>query len=449
MQTEIGRVVKVREGKIRFLEIQDGKSTLVRQIVCDQSTKFFYRTEETTMDYDASIFGRGCFIRIDGKLVDRPEKRVGKGQMKEEILAIKVVGYGSIDAASDPIVSGVSLDRLRVVPHLRQRDPRLTAVFRVRDEIEFAIHSFMRSGWKRRVYIARTPILTAADCEGAGETFLIKDSKDFFRTPTDVALTVSGQLDGEASALALGDIYTFGPTFRAEHSDTSRHLAEFWMVEPELTFIDFEELQQFTISFIQYIIKWVLRECKDDIQYLQTHGEDKDLIKKLTKCSETPAKIITYREALDTLVEHLGYPPEEIKFGIDLESEMEKALVHYYGGGMLMVTHYPEELKSFYMSPSDSSRDPMVEGCVEAMDLLASGIGEIVGGSMREHDYDRLKAKMERLKIDIPTYLDLRKYSSVPHGGFGLGLERIVSYITGMHSVRDVIQMPHTYKHLS
>lgn len=454
MSTCTGQVVGFRPGRVSFLELQTSDTDRTIQLVCTKATKVLFDGKES--EITKKRFGFGCLIRATGTFQPRAQKselEEWQRYMNFELLVDTLESFGELDQAEYPVVPSVSLDTLRKHPTLRCRDPRIQAVMRIRSATKLAIATFMA---KHKVYQVDTPILTADDCEGAGEVFAVEGSQDFFSTATKVGLTVSGQLDGEAAALGLGQIYTMGPTFRAEHSDTTRHLSEFWMVEPELCFISFEELQQFTVKFLKAIVAEILDECFGDLVYLQLchrkaeskdeekettgRGYDTDLISKLEQFRYAEVTTIRYREAL-VLLQGMGYP--ELKFGDDLESEMEKKLTSHFKG-IVVVTHYPKSLKSFYMIPAED--DPEV---VEAMDVLAPGIGEIVGGSMREHRYEALKARMEELQINIPWYLDLRKWSTAPHGGFGLGFERMVMYLTGMKTIHDVIFRPRSYKKLT
>lgn len=410
-------------------------------MVCQKESKFLYK--DTDIDYSLTHFGPGCYIMAVGTKQERPFKKGSDSTIYQpyEILVKTITSYSKIDQLRYPMAKTISTETLRGLPYLRQHHPVFKSVLRVRSHLQDAIHSYMQS---RSVIKVDTPIITGDDCEGAGEIFMIEDSAKFFDRKDQVGLTVSGQLHGECAASGLKDIYTFGPTFRAEHSQTSRHAAEFWMVEPELSFIDFKDLQKFTVEFLLYIVKYIKEHCLDDLKYLERSGySQSDLIAKLDKVIETKPTTITYREALVLLVDKLGYTSDEIYFGMDLGSEMEKKITKHFDG-LVVVTHYPTELKSFYML--EDRADSKV---VEAMDILAPGIGEIVGDSMRESDYYILKSKMASTKVDIPWYLELRKDHCIPHGGFGLGFERMVMYVTGMSCIHDVTFMPRAYKRLA
>lgn len=444
-----GQVVGIREGKFTFLEVRTGSSVKTFQVVCDADTKFLYRGK--VCDFSRSRYGLWSLIQAKGTIQERPQKKVHGRYMHQELLAETVETWGEIDSSMFPIVPSATFETLRSHSILRPRDARISAVMRIRDSAKFAIMQFMKD---EGVCQVDTPVMTTDDCEGAGEMFSITGSDDFFGMRELIKLTVSGQLHGEAAAIALKRIYTFGPTFRAEHSQTSRHLAEFWMVEPELCFIDFEYLRKFTVEFLKYIVKTVLKECHDDIEFLQEchqkHPEslcDTELVQKLEKFVDASVTTIRYREALELLKTfdpsdiELKEKIHKLKFGDDLESEMEKALTRHFDG-IVIVTHYPKSLKSFYMMPTED--DPET---VDAMDVLAPGIGEIVGGSMREFRHEYLKKRMDEEGVSIPWYLDLRKMSTVPHGGFGLGFERMVMYLSGIHSIHDTIMCPRRYKH--
>lgn len=490
----IVRAVRQPSGKLLFLEVDDGKSPLKWQIVCDLQTTFLYPKDKTIfteaataasktpkesitpkesqlIPFSKAFFGEWCYVTIEvRKRIVRKAEKVGSWQHPEECQADKIQAYGSIEHATFPLppyiygTKSVKMSTLlKDYPQLRIRHPVTMAILRVRSVADQAIRKFMK---KREVLLAHTPILTGADCEGAGETFFIRDSAEFFGREDPVTLTVSGQLDGEVAALGLRSIYTFGPTFRAEHSRTRRHMAEFWMMEPELAFITYEELQTFIIDFLQFCIGYVLEKCALDLRFLDGSGYVKSgLLEKLQICMKEVKKI-DYVEAL-LLLRKLGYSEAETQFGIDLGSEMEMKLTEHFGS-MVMVLRYPTSLKSFYMkeciveSEVDKSDvidtsfgsdfkeviDTSFESVVECMDVLAPGIGEIVGGSMREEDYGKLKQKMEKLGVKIPWYLDLRKHSTVPHGGFGLGFDRFVQFLTGAKRIQHVAQMPRSYKSL-
>jgi asparaginyl-tRNA synthetase len=405
-------------------------------------------------------------LKVKGKLVES----LGKGQ-KLELKADEVEILGDSDPEKYPLQPKKhSLEFLREIAHLRFRTNTFGAVFRIRHALAFAVHKFFNE--KGFVYL-HTPIITASDAEGAGEMFKVstlpfdnpprKDdgtidfSEDFFGRATN--LTVSGQLEGELGATALGEIYTFGPTFRAENSNTARHLAEFWMIEPEMAFCDLEDNANLAEEFIQYIIRYVLEQNADDIEFLRTRllDEEKqkpqgerselDLLDKLRFVTENKFERVTYTEAIDILLQSSHYKKKkfqyDVKWGIDMQSEHERYLVEKHFKKPVIVTNYPKDIKAFYMRQNDDGKT------VAAMDILAPGIGEIVGGSQREERLDRLEQRMKEMHIpleDMWWYLDTRRFGTVPHAGFGLGFERMVLFVTGMSNIRDVIAFPRTPK---
>ncbi len=363
-----------------------------------------------------------------------------------------------------------SLEFLREIAHLRFRTNTFGSVFRIRHSLAFAVHKFFNE--KGFVYL-HTPIITASDAEGAGEMFKVTTlpfdnpprseeggidfSQDFFGRATN--LTVSGQLEGELGATAFGEIYTFGPTFRAENSNTARHLAEFWMIEPEMAFCDLEDNMNLAEEFIQYIIKYVMEHNADDLEFLrqrlleeekqkpQNERSELDLIQKLQFVTENKFERITYTEAIDILLQSPAYKKKkfqyDVKWGIDMQSEHERYLVEKHFKKPVIVTNYPKEIKAFYMRQNDDGKT------VAAMDILAPGIGEIVGGSQREERQDNLEQRMKEMHIPLEEmwwYLDTRRFGTVPHAGFGLGFERMVQFVTGMSNIRDVIAFPRTPK---
>ncbi|MGZ3937230.1 MAG: asparagine--tRNA ligase [Flavisolibacter sp.] len=405
-------------------------------------------------------------LKVTGQLVES----LGKGQ-KMELKAGQVEVLGDSDAEKYPLQPKKhSLEFLREIAHLRFRTNTFGAVFRIRHTLAFAIHKFFND--KGFVYL-HTPIVTASDAEGAGEMFRVttlsfdnpprKDNggidftQDFFGRSTN--LTVSGQLEGELGATAFGDIYTFGPTFRAENSNTARHLAEFWMIEPEMAFYDLEDNANLAEEFIQYIIKYTMENNADDLEFLrqrlldeekqkpQNERSELDLIQKLQFVTENKFERVSYTEAIDVLLQSPAYKKKkfqyDVKWGIDMQSEHERYLVEKHFKKPVIVTNYPKEIKAFYMRQNDDGKT------VAAMDILAPGIGEIVGGSQREERYDRLVARMKEMDIpadDLWWYLDTRRFGTVPHAGFGLGFERMVQFVTGMGNIRDVIAFPRTPK---
>lgn len=405
-------------------------------------------------------------LKVRGKVVPS----LGKGQ-KLELKATEIEILGDSDAEKYPLQPKKhSLEFLREIAHLRFRTNTFGSVFRIRHSLAFAVHKFFNE--KGFVYL-HTPIITASDAEGAGETFHVTSlpldkmprtdsdevdyAEDFFGRATN--LTVSGQLEGELGATALGDIYTFGPTFRAENSNTARHLAEFWMIEPEMAFYDLEDNANLAEEFIQYIIRYVMENNADDLEFLkqrlldeekqkpQQERSELDLLQKLQFVIDNRFERITYTEAIDILLQSPAYKKKkfqyDIKWGTDLQSEHERYLVEKHFKKPVIVTNYPKDIKSFYMRLNDDGKT------VAAMDILAPGIGEIVGGSQREERLEQLEKRMKEMSIpadELWWYLDTRRYGTVPHSGFGLGFERMVQFVTGMGNIRDVIPFPRTPK---
>jgi asparaginyl-tRNA synthetase len=395
---------------------------------------------------------------------------LGKGQ-KLELKADTVEILGDSDAEKYPLQPKKhSLEFLREKAHLRFRTNTFGAIFRIRHSLAFAIHKFFND--KGFVYL-HTPIITASDAEGAGEMFRVTTlpfdnpprlddgsidfAEDFFGRSTN--LTVSGQLEGELGATAFGEIYTFGPTFRAENSNTARHLAEFWMIEPEMAFCDLEDNMNLAEEFIQYIIRYAMEYNADDLEFLrqrlldeekqkpQAERSELDLIQKLQFITENKFERITYTEAIDVLLQSPAYKKKkfqyEVKWGIDMQSEHERYLVEKHFKKPVIVTNYPKDIKAFYMRQNEDGKT------VAAMDILAPGIGEIVGGSQREERMDKLTERMKEMHIpaeELWWYLDTRRFGTVPHAGFGLGFERMVQFVTGMGNIRDVIAFPRTPK---
>ncbi len=343
------------------------------------------------------------------------------------------------------------MEFLREKAHLRPRTNTFGAILRVRSALAFAIHRFFQ---ERGFYYLNTPLITGSDCEGAGAMFQVTTlplsdlpktedgavdySQDFFGKPT--ALTVSGQLEGELGATALGAIYTFGPTFRAENSNTPRHLSEFWMIEPEMAFYDIDDNMDLAEDFLKYCIRYALDNCRDDIEFLAEHY-DKELLERLEHVLEQDFVRLTYTEGIEIL-EKSGHKFEfPVKWGVDLQSEHKRYLVEKHFKRPVILTGYPKEIKAFYMKQNEDGRT------VRAMDVLFPSIGEIIGGSEREESYDKLLQRIEELGIpmkDMWWYLDTRRFGTVPHAGFGLGFERLVLFVTGMTNIRDVIPFPRT-----
>ena len=441
----------------QFIALNDGSCMSNLQIVID-------------LDTDAEVVKHittGAALSVEGLLI--PSQ--GKGQ-KYEVKAKSIEVLGDCDAEKYPLQlkNRPSLEYLREIAHLRFRTNTFGAVFRVRHSLAFAIHEFFNK--KGFVYL-HTPIVTASDAEGAGEMFRVTTlpfdnpprledrsidfKEDFFGKSTN--LTVSGQLEAELAAMAFGEVYTFGPAFRAENSNTTRHLAEFWMIEPEVAFNDLNDNMDLAEEFIKYIIKYALDNNREDLEFLtqrlvdeekqkpQNERSEMGLIEKLEFVFNSQFERITYTEAIDILLQSPAYKKKkfqyEVKWGIDMQSEHERYLVEKHFKKPVIVTDYPKEIKAFYMRQNEDGKT------VAAMDILAPGIGEMVGGSQREERLDKLEQRMK--EMDIPTeemywYLDTRRFGSVPHAGFGLGFERMVQFVTGMGNIRDVIPFPRTPK---
>lgn len=432
--------VRTRRGNkhVQFIQLNDGSSVNNIQIVLDMSRFTDEQLKPVTT---------GASIRVTGKLVES----MGKGQSCE-IQADTLELYGTADPTSYPLQKkGHTLEYLREIAHLRPRSNFFGAVLRVRSALAFAIHKFFN---ERGFYYLHTPLITASDCEGAGAMFQVttldlnnlpKDdegkvdySKDFFGKPT--ALTVSGQLEGELGATALGQIYTFGPTFRAENSNTPRHLSEFWMIEPEMAFYDITDNMDLAEEFLKYCISYALEHCGDDIRFLEERF-DEGLTERLKFVVENDFIRLPYTEGVKILEESGKKFEFPVHWGTDLQSEHERYLVEEHFKKPVILTDYPKEIKAFYMKQNEDGKT------VRAMDVLFPHIGEIIGGSEREADYDKLYARIQELGIpmkDMWWYLDTRRFGTVPHSGFGLGFERLVLFVTGMTNIRDVIPFPRT-----
>jgi len=425
---------------VQFVALNDGSTIRNLQIVFDMNTF----TDEMLKPLNT---GAACCV--EGILVESQ----GKGQAIE-IQASKLELYGGADPETYPLQKkGHTLEFLREIAHLRPRTNTFSAVLRVRSTLAYAIHRYFQ---ERGFYYLNTPLITASDCEGAGAMFQVTTlplndlprtdegdvdySCDFFGKPT--ALTVSGQLEGELGATALGAIYTFGPTFRAENSNTPRHLAEFWMIEPEVAFIDIDENMDLAEDFLKYCIRYALDHCRDDIDFLAEHY-DKELVSRLESVIAGDFVRLSYTEAIDILLKSGHKFQFPVSWGVDLQSEHERYLVEKHFKRPVILTGYPKEIKAFYMKMNDDGKT------VRAMDVLFPTIGEIIGGSEREENYDKLMARIEELHIpmkDMWWYLDTRRFGTVPHSGFGLGFERLVLFVTGMTNIRDVIPFPRTPK---
>ncbi|MBE6015055.1 MAG: asparagine--tRNA ligase [Lachnospiraceae bacterium] len=432
-----GWVRSIRDSKtFGFIVLSDGTYFDTLQIVYGDKLPNF--TEISKLNVGAAVI-------VKGTLVATPE-------MKQpfEIQADEVTIEGESTPDYPLQKKRHSLEYLRTITHLRPRTNTFQAVFRVRSLVAFAIHKFFN---ERGFVYVHTPLITGSDCEGAGEMFQVTTldlanvpmadgavdfSQDFFNKPTN--LTVSGQLNGETYAMAFKNIYTFGPTFRAENSNTTRHAAEFWMIEPEMAFADLEDNMEIAEDMIKYIIKYVMDEAPEEMRFFNSFI-DKGLIERLENVVNSDFGRITYTEAVELLEKHNDKFDYKVSWGCDLQTEHERYLTEQIFKKPVFVTDYPKEIKAFYMKMNEDGKT------VAAMDCLVPGIGEIIGGSQREDDYDKLVKRMEELglnKEDYDFYLDLRKYGSARHSGFGLGFERCVMYVTGMGNIRDVIPFPRT-----
>lgn len=437
--------VRTKRGNknVAFIALNDGSTINNIQVVVDIA------------NFDEDLLRRittGACISIDGTLV----KSQGAGQ-NVEIQATAIELYGEADPNTYPLQKkGHSMEFLREIGHLRPRTNTFGAVCRIRHNMAYAIHTFFH---QRGFFYFHTPLITASDCEGAGEMFQVttldmsnpprKDDgsidydQDFFGK--QASLTVSGQLEGELGATSLGKIYTFGPTFRAENSNTPRHLAEFWMIEPEIAFYDIDDLTALEEEFIKYCVQWALDNCKDDLQFLN-NMIDKGLIERLESVVKTDFVRLPYTEGVRILEEAVknGHKFEfPVFWGADLASEHERYLVEEHFKKPVIMIDYPKEIKAFYMKQNADGKT------VQGTDVLFPKIGEIIGGSVREESYDKLMTRINELNIpmkDMWWYLDTRRFGSCPHGGFGLGFERLILFVTGMANIRDVIPFPRTPK---
>ena len=437
-ELEIGGWVRsVRASKsFGFIVVNDGSYFDTIQVVYHDGMENFSEVSKLNV---------GSAVIVKGKLVATPEAK-----QPFEIQADKVI----IEGASSPDYplqkKRHTLEYLRTMPHLRPRTNTFQAVFRVRSILAFAIHKFFQ---ERGFVYVHTPLITASDCEGAGEMFQVTTldldrvgesgkapdySKDFFGKPT--FLTVSGQLDVENFAMAFRNVYTFGPTFRAENSNTPRHAAEFWMIEPEMAFADLDDIIEVEEAMIKYIIRYVLENAPEEMEFFNSFI-DKGLKERLEHILNSDFGRISYTEAVDILKEHNDRFSYKVEWGCDLQTEHERFLTEEIFKKPVFVTDYPKDIKAFYMKLNEDKKT------VAAVDCLVPGVGEIMGGSQREDDYELLLKRMEELGLDAEAYsnyLDLRKFGSVRHSGFGLGFERAVMYITGMQNIRDVLPFPRT-----
>ena len=437
--------VRSRRGNknVSFIALNDGSTIKNMQIVVDLAVFPEEQLKPVTT---------GSCISATGHLVTSQ----GSGQAVE-IQLTELEVYGTADPEQYPLQKkGLSMEYLRTIAHLRPRTNTFGAVFRIRHNMAMAIHQYFH---EHGFFYFHTPIITASDCEGAGQMFQVttknlynlkKDeegkidySDDFFGKQT--SLTVSGQLEGELAAMALGKIYTFGPTFRAENSNTPRHLAEFWMIEPEVAFIQKDDLMDLEEDFIKYCVRWALEKCQDDLQFLNQFV-DKGLIARLESVVNTEFVRLTYTEGIEILQEAVKNGKKfefPCSWGEDLASEHERYLVEEHFGKPVIMSDYPKDIKAFYMKINEDDRT------VQGTDVLFPQIGEIIGGSVREESLDKLNAEIERREIpmkDMWWYLDTRRFGAAPHAGFGLGFERLLLFVTGIQNIRDVIPFPRTPK---
>ena len=424
-------------GKLGFIELNDGSYFRNVQLVYREGVKGFE---------EISHYSTGSAISVVGKLKLTPE-----GKQPFEIEVSEATLEGACDSDYPLQKKRHSFEYLRTISHLRARTNTFEAVFRVRSLCAYAIHKFFQ---ERDFVYVHTPLITGSDCEGAGEMFQVTTmdlsnvpmtedgkvdfSKDFFNKPTN--LTVSGQLNGETYAMAFKNIYTFGPTFRAENSNTTRHAAEFWMIEPEIAFADLEDDMMLAESMLKYVINYVLLHAPEEMAFFNEFV-DKGLLDRLTNVVSNDFARVTYTEAIEILSKNNDKFDYKVSWGCDLQTEHERFLTEQVFKRPVFVTDYPKEIKAFYMKLNEDGKT------VAAVDCLVPGIGEIIGGSQREDDYDKLLARIKELGLkeeDYGFYLDLRKYGSARHAGFGLGFERCVMYLTGMSNIRDVIPFPRT-----
>lgn len=423
-----------------FIEINDGSFFNSVQVVYDNSLENFERVSKLYLS---------ASIRVKGKVVLTPNNKQAFEIKAEEI---EVLGDSTADY---PLQNKRhSMEFLRSIAHLRPRANLFRAAYRIRSLAAFAIHKFFNE--QDFIYV-HTPILTASDAEGAGEMFQVTTldidnpprteegavdySKDFFDKPTH--LTVSGQLEGETFALAFSKIYTFGPTFRAENSNTTRHAAEFWMIEPEMAFMDNNQNMDVAEAMLKYVINYVMENAKEELEFCNNFV-DKGLIDRLNHVRSSDFERVTYTRAIDILKEHEEKFDVKVEWGMDLQTEHERFLTEQVFKKPIFVTDYPKDIKAFYMKLNPDNKT------VAAMDCLVPGIGEIVGGSQREEDYTKLEKRINEMGLDMDSYdwyMDLRKYGSVVHSGYGLGFERLIMYITGIENIRDVLPFPRTVHH--
>ena len=434
-----GWVKTIRDSKnLGFIEINDGS--------CFKNLQIVFTADNVANFKDIAKQNVGAAISVQGKLLLTPNARQ-PFEIQAEIIEVE-----GVSAPDYPLQKKKhTLEYLRTIAHLRPRTNTFSAAFRVRSAAAFAIHSFFNS---RGFIYAHTPLITASDCEGAGEMFRVTTldvndpprtedgkvdyGKDFFSKPS--YLTVSGQLEGECMAMAFGKIYTFGPTFRAEKSYTTRHAAEFWMIEPEIAFADLTDDMELAEAMMKYILNYVMETCPADLAFLNQFY-DKGLLERLQAVANADFARITYTQAIEILEKNNDNFEYKVEWGSDLQTEHERYLTEIVFKKPVFVTDYPKEIKSFYMRLNDDGKT------VAAMDLLVPGIGEIIGGSQREERLDLLLERIHELRLreeDYSWYLDLRRYGGAKHSGFGLGFERLVMYVTGISNIRDVLPFPRT-----
>ncbi|MBO5686275.1 MAG: asparagine--tRNA ligase [Alistipes sp.] len=435
--------VRTKRGNknVAFIALNDGSCMRNIQVVVDL---------QKISEEELKPVTTGACLRVDGRLV----KSLGAGQ-GVEVQAEKIEVYGTADPETYPLQKkGHSLEFLREIAYLRPRTNTFGAVLRIRHAMAYAIHEYFN---KKGFYYLHTPLITASDCEGAGEMFQVTTldlantpkneqgevdfSQDFFGKACN--LTVSGQLEGELGALSMGQIYTFGPTFRAENSNTPRHLAEFWMIEPEAAFYELEDNMEMAEEFLKYLINYALDNCREDLEFMNKMW-DPELIERLEFVVKNDFKRLDYTEGIEILKasgEKFEFP---IDWGYDLQSEHERYLVEKHFKCPVILINYPKAIKAFYMKQNEDGKT------VRAMDVLFPKIGEIIGGSEREADYGKLSARVAELGMSEKSlwwYLDTRRWGSAPHSGFGLGFERLLMFVTGMSNIRDVIPFPRTPQH--
>ena len=441
-EVEVKGWVRTKRGNnnVNFIALNDGSTVTNLQIVVE------------TANFDAELLKAittGSAIYVKGELVES----MGKGQ-SVEVQAKEIEVYGTADPESYPLQKkGHSMEFLREIAHLRPRTNTFGCILRLRHAMAFAIHKYFN---ENGFFYLNTPLITASDCEGAGEMFQVTTlnlenmpktkegdidySQDFFGRQT--SLTVSGQLEGELGAMALGKIYTFGPTFRAENSNTPRHLAEFWMIGPEMAFYEIEDNMDLAEDFIKYLVRYALENNMSDLQFLNDMF-DKELISRLKSVIETKFVRLTYTEGIDILLKSGQKFEFPVAWGVDLQSEHERYLVEKHFKKPVILTDYPKDIKAFYMKQNSDGKT------VRGMDVLFPKIGEIIGGSQREESMEKLQARIAELNMDTKNlwwYLDTRRFGSAPHSGFGLGFERLLLFVTGMANIRDVIPFPRTPK---